>query len=57
MFYGREFPVFEEYIQPPSSKQKMEAAGSSKYPHIATRKHMPQPQITYQIFTFTKDCF
>jgi hypothetical protein len=41
MFYGRELPVFERYIQPPSSEQKVEARGSSEYPHIATRIHMP----------------
>jgi hypothetical protein len=57
MFYGIELPVFEKYIQPPSSKQKMEAAGSSKYTNITTSIHMPQPEITYQIFIFTKDCF
>lgn len=52
-----QLPVFERYIQPPSSQQKMEAVGSSKYPNITTSIQMPQPQITYQIFIFIKDCF
>jgi hypothetical protein len=29
-FYGRELPLFERYIQSPTSKQKIEATGSSK---------------------------